>query len=92
MLIAGWEYNFIGTIQSGTPVDLPGNVDLIGDPVVSDQDFARWFNGCVAPISGNATCSDPAWRLRNTGEHTPDHPFPRRMDSRSDAAAMGHVA
>ena len=67
MLIAGWEYNFIGTIQSGTPVDLPGNVDLIGNPVVSDQDFARWFNGCVAPISGNATCSDPAWRLRNTG-------------------------
>ena len=69
MLIAGWEYNFIGTIQSGTPVDLPGNVDLIGNPVVSDQDFARWFNGCVAPISGNATCSDPAWRLRNTGTH-----------------------
>jgi hypothetical protein len=24
VLIAGWEYNFIGSIQSGTRVDLPG--------------------------------------------------------------------
>jgi hypothetical protein len=75
MLIAGWEYNFIGTIQSGTPVDLPGNVDLIGDPATGDQSFARWFNGCVAPISGNATCSDPAWRLRNTSNTLRSTPF-----------------
>jgi len=66
MLIAGWEYGFIGTMQSGTPVDLPGNVNIIGNPAVDDQNFSNWFNGCVAPIAGTATCSNPAWQLRNT--------------------------
>jgi len=64
MLIAGWEYNFIGIIQSGTPVDLPGNVDIIGNPVVGNQSFGQWFNGCVAAANGTATCSNPAWQLR----------------------------
>jgi hypothetical protein len=75
MLIAGWEYNFIGTIQSGTPVDLPGNVDIIGPVSSEDGTFSNWFNGCVAPISGNATCSDPAWRLRNTSNTLRTTPF-----------------
>lgn len=30
MLIAGREYNFIGTIQSGMPVDLNGKAGIIG--------------------------------------------------------------
>ena len=64
MLINGWEFNFVGTIQSGTPIDLPGNVNLIGDPTVSNQSFAQWFNGCVASVSGSATCSSPAFQLR----------------------------
>ncbi len=64
MLIAGWEYNFIGTIQSGTPVGLPGNVDLVGNPTVSNQSFNSWFNNCVANTSGVATCSNPAFQLR----------------------------
>ena len=64
MLIAGWEYNFIGTIQSGTPVDLPGNVDIIGDPTVSDQSFSNWFNGCVAAVNGTANCQNAAFQLR----------------------------
>ena len=75
MLIAGWEYNFIGIIQSGTPVDLPGQVDIIGDISSEDGTFSRWFNGCVAPITGNATCSDPAWRLRNTSNTLRTTPF-----------------
>jgi hypothetical protein len=54
-------------------VDLPANVDIIGD--ISDENgtFDRWFNGCVAPVTGNAPCSDPAWRLRgpNTLRTTP---------------------
>lgn len=66
LLIAGWEYNFIGTIQSGTPVSLPSNVDLIGNPSMSNQSFATWFNNCVANISGVATCSNPAWQLRGS--------------------------
>jgi hypothetical protein len=64
MLIAGWEYNFIGTIQSGAPIGLPGNVDLIGNPTVSNQQFSSWFNPCVANTSGVATCQNPAWQLR----------------------------
>jgi hypothetical protein len=64
MLIAGWEYNFIGTIQSGTPVNLPGNVDLIGPVSVASQSFSSYFNNCVANTSGVATCSSPAFQLR----------------------------
>ncbi len=75
MVIAGWEYNFIGTIQSGTPVDLPGNVNVIGDPSVGDQNFSRWFNGCVAAINGSATCQSPAWQLRNTTYSLRTTPF-----------------
>jgi hypothetical protein len=73
LLVAGWEYNFIGIIQSGTPVDLPGNVDIIGD--VSDEGgtFQRWFNGCVASVAGTANCQNPGWQLRgpNTLRTTP---------------------
>jgi hypothetical protein len=75
MLIAGWEYNFIGTIQSGAPVDLPGQVDITGNISSDGGTFSRWFNGCVAPITGNATCSDPAWRLRNTSNTLRSTPF-----------------
>jgi hypothetical protein len=73
MLIAGWEYNFIGIMQSGTPVDLPGNVDIIGSVNDDNGTFQRWFNGCVAPATASATCSDPSWQLRgpNTLRTTP---------------------
>jgi hypothetical protein len=64
MLLAGWEYNFIGTIQSGTPVNLPSNVDLIGPVSVANQSFSSYFNSCVANTSGVATCSSPAFQLR----------------------------
>jgi hypothetical protein len=64
MLIAGWEYNFIGTVQSGTPVGLPGSVDLIGSPATSDPTFANYFNNCVANTSGSANCSNPSFQLR----------------------------
>jgi hypothetical protein len=73
MLVGGWEYNFIGIMQSGTPVDLSGNADVIGN--ISDEGgtFNRWFNNCVAPATGSASCTDPAWRLRgpNTLRTTP---------------------
>lgn len=75
-LIGGWEYNFIGTIQSGTPLDLPGNVDIIGNPAASNQSFNTWFNPCVVQQNGAALrpntshtkfdqpCSNPAWSIR----------------------------
>ena len=34
LVIGGWEYNFIGMIQSGTPLNHPGNFNLIGDPII----------------------------------------------------------
>jgi len=64
MLIAGWEYNFIGTIQSGSPISLPSNVDLIGNPSVPNQSFASYLNSCVANTSGVASCTNPAFQLR----------------------------
>jgi hypothetical protein len=72
MLVGGWEYNFIGIMQSGTPTDLPGGVDIIGN-IQDTGNFGQWFNGCVANASGVANCSNPAWQLRgaNTLRTTP---------------------
>jgi hypothetical protein len=75
MIVGGWEYNFIGTLQSGTPMNYPGNVNLIGDPTLSGANFYRYFNTCVQQLNGtsvqpNATrsgfesCSNPAWAIR----------------------------
>ncbi|HYZ83170.1 MAG TPA: TonB-dependent receptor [Bryobacteraceae bacterium] len=76
-LIGGWEYNWIATVQSGLPVDLPGNVDIIGDITAQDQTSNFWFNPCVANVAGtaatrpndahssfNTPCNNPAWQLR----------------------------
>ena len=75
LIVGGWEYNFIGTLQSGTPLSYPTNVNLIGDPRVSNQTFGNYFNNCVLQQNGtivapNATrtafvaCSNPAWQIR----------------------------
>ncbi len=74
-LVGGWEYNFIGTLQSGTPLSYPGNVNLIGNSVVSGANFNNYFNECVQQLNGtsvmpNATrnaftpCTNPAWAIR----------------------------
>jgi hypothetical protein len=75
MAVGGWEYNFIGTIQSGTPMNYPGNVNLIANPEIPGAGFAQYFNTCVQQQNGtsvqpNATrtafvsCSNPAWQIR----------------------------
>jgi len=75
ILLGGGEYNFIGTIQSGTPTNYPGNVNLIGDPTTSGQNFQTYFNTCVQQLNGTAvqpngnrngftSCSNPAWAIR----------------------------
>ncbi len=86
LLVGGWEYNFIGIIQSGTPLDLPGNAYLLKNPSTSGQSFNQWFNTCVENVAGTASsmpdpahksfsvpCTDPAWQLRgpNTLRTTP---------------------
>jgi hypothetical protein len=73
-LVGGWEYNFIGTLQSGTPLVYPGNLNLIADPRVSNQSNSLYFNDCILQQNGtslapNATrtalvpCTNPAWQI-----------------------------
>ncbi|HEV2765414.1 MAG TPA: TonB-dependent receptor, partial [Pyrinomonadaceae bacterium] len=54
MLLGGWEYNFIARFQSGRPLNLPGNVDLIADPVIEDNVAERYFNTCVRQTNGTS--------------------------------------
>ncbi len=74
-LVGGWEYNFIGTLQSGSPFQYPSNVNLIADPRVSNQSNSLYFNDCVLQQNGNSLapnatrtalvpCSNPAWQVR----------------------------
>ncbi|HZS06693.1 MAG TPA: TonB-dependent receptor [Blastocatellia bacterium] len=73
LLIGGWEYTLIANIQSGRPLSYPGNVDLIGDVRAGDRNLDRYFNNCVLRANGTttdrtgATCSNPAFAIRNTG-------------------------
>jgi Carboxypeptidase regulatory-like domain len=76
LVIGGWEYTWIATIQTGRPLNLPGNVDLIGDISAGGQSFDRYFNTCVLPFgatqarqpnatnTGFETCSNPAFAIR----------------------------
>jgi Carboxypeptidase regulatory-like domain/TonB dependent receptor len=75
MLVGGWEYNWIARFQSGLPVNLPGNVDLIGDPRTSGKNYDKWFNTCVMQTDGKSRqpnaarngfepCTNPAWAIR----------------------------
>lgn len=77
-IAGGWEYNVLGIVQSGTPMNLSGDYDVIGDPRLDDQGYNQWFNGCVRLLDGttrrpNANhrgfetgCSDPVFQQRNT--------------------------
>lgn len=75
LLIGGWEYNVLGILQSGTPVNYAGNVNLIGNPVIEGAGFNQYFNTCVLQLNGtavqpNATrngfvpCTNPAFAIR----------------------------
>ncbi|MGH9940754.1 MAG: TonB-dependent receptor domain-containing protein [Pyrinomonadaceae bacterium] len=77
LLIGGWEYNWIARFQSGLPLNLPGNVDLIGDPRIDpdSRTFDRYFNNCVRQPNGTSRqpnaarngfepCSSPAFAIR----------------------------
>ena len=80
LLIGGWEYNVLGIVQSGTPLNLPGNFNLIGDPRANNtQSYSSWFNTCELLSNGttrmpNAAhngfvtgCSNPAFQqIANT--------------------------
>jgi hypothetical protein len=76
LLIGGWEYTWIANFQSGRPLNLPGNVDLIGDITADRDGLDRYFNNCVLPFgatqarrpnaarNGFESCSNPAFAVR----------------------------
>jgi hypothetical protein len=79
LLVGGWEYNWLGVVQSGTPLNLPGNFNLIGDPRISGANHSQYFNTCELLANGttrmpNAAhngfttgCSNPVWQqIANT--------------------------
>ncbi len=75
LAVGGWEYNWIGTYQSGTPFSYGGNVDLIGDPALSNQSFNQYLNGCTLQLNGTSRqvnaahngfdpCTNPVFAVR----------------------------
>ena len=79
LLIGGWEYNVLGVMQTGTPMNLPGNFNLIGNPVIGNDTYGQFFNTCELLSNGttripNAAnngfvtgCSNPVWQqIANT--------------------------
>ena len=68
-LLGDWQINTVTFFRAGTPVGMPANVDLIGDPVLSDPTTARWFNTCTLTAAGvRQTCAnaseEPAFQIR----------------------------
>jgi hypothetical protein len=79
LLVGGWEFNWLGVVQSGTPMNLPGNFNLVGDPRISGPNHNQYFNTCELLTNGttrmpNAAhngfttgCSNPVWQqIANT--------------------------
>ncbi|HEX8684874.1 MAG TPA: TonB-dependent receptor, partial [Pyrinomonadaceae bacterium] len=71
LLAGGWELTWIARFQTGNPIGLNGDADLIGDPSIDSPELTgAWFNNCVRRAAGNfiggsnTTCNDPAWQLR----------------------------
>ena len=102
LLLGGWEYNFIGTIQSGTPMNYPGNVNLIGDPTIAGANFNQYFNTCVQQLNGTAVQPNAdAYRIHlvlqsgvgdSRAEYAANDSVPQQRAPQPVAAAMGHVA
>ncbi len=63
MLLGGFEYNIIASYRTGVPINLPGNVDLIADPRISNPVIGNpfvpgftgsYFNNCVRQLNGTS--------------------------------------
>jgi hypothetical protein len=68
-LAGGWQINAATFFRSGLTVNMPDNVDLIGDPVLKEPTNARWFNTCTLTAAGaRQGCASaeeqPAFRIR----------------------------
>jgi hypothetical protein len=68
-LLGGWQVNASTFLRSGLTANMPDNVDLIGDPRLTNPTKARWFNTCTLTAAGarQGCASDseqPAFRIR----------------------------
>jgi hypothetical protein len=65
-----WQISATTSIGLGQTVGMPGNVDLIGNPVLDNPTKARWFNTCTLGVDGvtRSFCASdteqPAFQLR----------------------------
>jgi hypothetical protein len=58
--LGSWTLSTITTLRSGAPVGMPAGVDVIGDYVLKNPTFARWFNTCTLTVDGQRqNCADP---------------------------------
>jgi hypothetical protein len=73
LVIGGWEYTWIASIQSGRPLNLPGNVDLIGDLSANRNGYDRFFNNCVRQLDGTKDDSYIASRPGGRVFRCPSH-------------------
>jgi hypothetical protein len=69
LAVGGWQINAATYFRSGLNVPMPGNVDVIGDPVLDNPTTARWFNTCTLTAAGaRQGCANeseqPAFRIR----------------------------
>lgn len=70
-LISGWQGSAQIYWQSGAPMTAPAGLQLIGNPNVSDRNFAHMFNTGVKQLNGTVTATgnnasdiaNPAWRV-----------------------------
>lgn len=68
-LLGRWQINTVTFFRSGVPIGMPGNLDLIGDPVLKNPRTARWFNTCTLTTAGvRQNCASdseqPAFQIR----------------------------
>jgi hypothetical protein len=71
-LIAGWQFNAIGEIQSGRPLALNGNAVQL-DPDVAlpedQQSFDKWFDNSSTSLNNPRADGTFAWSVLGTNEY-----------------------
>src|SRR5690606_31199266 len=59
-LVGGWQLNTVTFLRSGTPVNMPGSVDWIGNAKLDNPTRERWFNTCtLTPTGARQNCASP---------------------------------
>jgi hypothetical protein len=58
-LLGGWQINSVLRAQNGPLINVPGSVDIIGNPRQSNPTYSRYFNTCYQNTSGVNVASTP---------------------------------